>query len=135
MARFGIFGWGIVAPKSPNIDAFARNLEGGESWLTEFDGFGPSTFLVGDPEFDAQFMVKGDSPDQITHFLTGERRVALNALARVHPGGQGVEALREVARLVPLRVAEQAVNEQDLHLRHVTWREVLDGPRRYLPLQ
>ena len=52
MARFGIFGWGIVAPKSPNIDAFARNLETGESWLTAFKGFGPSTFLVGNPEFD-----------------------------------------------------------------------------------
>ena len=52
MARIGIFGWGIVAPKSPNIDAFATNLEDGDSWLTAFDGFGPSTFLVGQPEFD-----------------------------------------------------------------------------------
>ena len=52
MARFGVFGWGIVAPKSPNIDAFARNLAAGESCLTAFDLFGPSTFLVGEPEFD-----------------------------------------------------------------------------------
>ncbi len=52
MPRFGVFGWGVVAPKSPNIDAFARNLASGESWLTAFDGFGPSTFLVGKPEFD-----------------------------------------------------------------------------------
>ena len=52
MARFGVFGWGIVAPKSPNIDAFSRNLASGGSWLTAFDGFGPSTFLVGQPEFD-----------------------------------------------------------------------------------
>ena len=49
--RVGVFGWGIVAPKSPNIDAFARNLAKSESWLTPFEGFGPSNFLVGEPEF------------------------------------------------------------------------------------
>lgn len=52
MARIGVFGWGIVAPRSPDIDTFARNLEEGECWLEAFDGFGPSTFLVGDPQFD-----------------------------------------------------------------------------------
>lgn len=52
MKRVGIFGWGIVAPKSPNIGRFAANLASGESWLTPFEGFGPSTFLVGNPEFD-----------------------------------------------------------------------------------
>ena len=52
MRRVGVFGWGIVAPKSPNVDAFARNLERSESWLTPFNGFGPDTFLVGRPEFD-----------------------------------------------------------------------------------
>ena len=52
MRRVGIFGWGVVAPRSPDIDRFASNLEGAESWLTPFTGFGPSTFLVGDPEFD-----------------------------------------------------------------------------------
>jgi 3-oxoacyl-[acyl-carrier-protein] synthase II len=49
--RVGVFGWGIVAPKSPNIEAFARNLATSESWLTPFEGFGPSNFLVGQPEF------------------------------------------------------------------------------------
>jgi 3-oxoacyl-[acyl-carrier-protein] synthase II len=49
--RIGVFGWGIVAPKSPNMDAFARNLAKSESWLTPFEGFGPSNFLVGQPEF------------------------------------------------------------------------------------
>jgi len=52
MVRIGIFGWGIVAPKSPNIEAFAANLASGESWLTPFEGFGPSTFLVGQPDFN-----------------------------------------------------------------------------------
>ncbi len=51
MKRVGIFGWGVVAPRSPNIDAFSRNLEAGESWLEPFNGFGPDNFLVGVPEF------------------------------------------------------------------------------------
>ena len=49
--RVGIFGWGIVAPQAPNIDAFERKLALRGSWLTPFDGFGPSNFLVGMPEF------------------------------------------------------------------------------------
>jgi 3-oxoacyl-[acyl-carrier-protein] synthase II len=50
--RVGVFGWGIVAPRSPNVEAFARNLESAESWLTPFHGFGPDSFLVGKPEFE-----------------------------------------------------------------------------------
>jgi 3-oxoacyl-[acyl-carrier-protein] synthase II len=50
--RLGIFGWGLVGPKSPDIDAFARNLASAESWLAPFDGYGPSNFLVGTPAFD-----------------------------------------------------------------------------------
>lgn len=50
--RIGVFGWGIVAPKSPDIDTFARNLLKSESWLAAFEDFGPSNFLVGEPEFD-----------------------------------------------------------------------------------
>ena len=45
--RIGVFGWGIVAPKSPNIEAFERNLEEAGTWLEPFRGFGPSNFLVG----------------------------------------------------------------------------------------
>ncbi|MGZ4779814.1 MAG: beta-ketoacyl synthase N-terminal-like domain-containing protein [Thermoanaerobaculia bacterium] len=50
--RIGIFGWGVVAPKSPDIESFERNLQRAETWLSPFEGFGPSNFLVGDPEFD-----------------------------------------------------------------------------------
>ncbi len=50
--RIGIFGWGIVAPKSPNVDVFEKNLGRATSWLEPFDGFGPSNFLVGQPDFD-----------------------------------------------------------------------------------
>ncbi len=51
MRRVGIFGWGVVAPRSPDIDAFEQNLASAESWLTPFEGFGPNNFLVGTPTF------------------------------------------------------------------------------------
>lgn len=51
MRRVGIFGWGIVAPRSPNIARFAENLACSTSWLEPFNGFGPDNFLVGVPEF------------------------------------------------------------------------------------
>jgi 3-oxoacyl-[acyl-carrier-protein] synthase II len=51
LRRVGIFGWGIVAPRSPNIDAFEKNLHCTGSWLQPFNGFGPDNFLVGVPEF------------------------------------------------------------------------------------
>jgi 3-oxoacyl-[acyl-carrier-protein] synthase II len=49
--RIGVFGWGVVAPKSPNIEAFRENLAAGGNWLSPFNGFGPDNFLVGMPEF------------------------------------------------------------------------------------
>ncbi len=52
MRRVGIYGWGLVAPRSPDIDTFAANLDKAESWLEPFDGFGPNNFLVGKPTFD-----------------------------------------------------------------------------------
>lgn len=51
MRRVGVFGWGIVAPKARDVEAFARHLESAESWLEPFHGFGPDHFLVGRPEF------------------------------------------------------------------------------------
>ncbi len=52
MTRIGVFGWGVVAPLSKNIEVFEHHLESTESWLRPFDGFGPSNFLVGQPDFD-----------------------------------------------------------------------------------
>jgi 3-oxoacyl-[acyl-carrier-protein] synthase II len=49
--KVGVYGWGIVAPKSPNVEAFRQNLACAESWLTPFNGFGPDNFLVGVPDF------------------------------------------------------------------------------------
>ena len=50
--RIGIFGWGIVAPKSPEIATFEQNLERSDTWLSPFLGYGQSNFLVGYPEFE-----------------------------------------------------------------------------------
>lgn len=50
--RVGIFGWGLVAPKSPDIATFERNLEHADTWLSPFTGYGQSNFLVGYPDFD-----------------------------------------------------------------------------------
>ncbi len=50
--RIGIFGWGVVGPKSPNIEAFEQNLEEPIVMLSPFKGFGPNNFMVGQPEFD-----------------------------------------------------------------------------------
>ena len=50
--RIGIFGWGVVAPRSPNIEIFEENLKRATRWLEPFDGFGPSNFLVGRPDFE-----------------------------------------------------------------------------------
>lgn len=47
-----MFGWGVVAPKSPNVDAFEKNLEQAGTWLSPYTGYGQSNFLVGVPEFD-----------------------------------------------------------------------------------
>ena len=52
MRRIGVFGWGIVAPGSPNVDVFEQRLAEPGSWLTPFEGYGPSPFLVGNPSFD-----------------------------------------------------------------------------------
>ena len=52
MTRIGIFGWGVVAPKSPNVEVFEQNLAKAITWLEPLQGFGRSNFLVGHPEFD-----------------------------------------------------------------------------------
>jgi 3-oxoacyl-[acyl-carrier-protein] synthase II len=83
--RVGVFGWGIVAPRSPNVDAFAANLARSESWLSPFDGYGPCNFLVGNPEFrfddyrdwfdqrfpPARFPQLADKMDAVTQFALG----------------------------------------------------------------
>lgn len=52
MTRVAVFGWGLVAPGASNIDEFSTRLDEGGSWLEEFGGFGPDSFLVGKPKFN-----------------------------------------------------------------------------------
>lgn len=52
MKRIGVFGWGVVAPQSRNIEAFESHLESTDSWLEPYKGFAQSNFLVGIPDFD-----------------------------------------------------------------------------------
>lgn len=52
MTRIGVFGWGVVAPRSKDIATFEQHLQSKESWLSPYEGFGPSNFLVGQPDFD-----------------------------------------------------------------------------------
>ncbi len=121
--RIGVFGWGIVAPKSPTVDAFAQHLERAESWLEPFCGFGPDSFLVGRPEFDfgvyrpwiesrfppsrfPQLAEKADLPTQyaIGAFVQAlgqnpgleEELIALKAAAHIYVG-TGLGALQTVA--------------------------------------
>ena len=46
LPRIGIFGWGVVAPRSPDVETFERNLSSHESWMEPFNGFGPDNFLA-----------------------------------------------------------------------------------------
>jgi 3-oxoacyl-[acyl-carrier-protein] synthase II len=50
--RIGVFGWGLVAPGARDVDALAVSLARVEDRLTPFHGFGPSNFLVGEPDFE-----------------------------------------------------------------------------------
>ena len=69
--RIGVFGWGVVAPKSADIDAFARNLASSASWLAAFEGFGPNNFLAGTPDFQfARYKAWIDERFPPRHFQT-----------------------------------------------------------------
>lgn len=102
--RVGVFGWGVVAPKSPRVEDFRRNLESAESWLSPFNGFGPDNFLVGVPEFrfeDYQSWI--DSRFAPRHFRNLKEKMdyptlyALGAFVQALEQNAGMEqALREL---------------------------------------
>jgi len=52
LTQIGVYGWGVIAPRCPDIESFERNLASAESWLSPFNGFGPDNFLVGEPDLD-----------------------------------------------------------------------------------
>ena len=98
--RVGVFGWGIVAPKSPNVAAFRKNLTGSETWLSPFDGFGPNNFLVGNPEFDfSAYREWVDSRFPPRHFQNLKEKMdtpslfAIGAFIQALEQNSGMEAL------------------------------------------
>jgi 3-oxoacyl-(acyl-carrier-protein) synthase len=100
----GIFGWGVVAPRASDIDAFAGNLEKAESWLAPFDGFGPNNFLVGTPDLrfedyrpwiDARF-----PPNRYTQLVEKMDPTTLHAIAAfIQTLGQNPGMEEELQRL------------------------------------
>jgi 3-oxoacyl-[acyl-carrier-protein] synthase II len=104
MKRVGVFGWGIDAPKSRNVETFAENLANSESWLEPFNGFGPDCFLVGRPDFhfadyrawiDARFP-PGRYP-QLVEKMDLPTKFAIGAFIQALGQNPGIEA--ELARL------------------------------------
>src|SRR4051794_23061754 len=103
-SKIGVFGWGVVAPRCPNLDAFRRNLATAESWLTPFNGFGPDNFLVGTPEFsleDYQGWIAERSPprrfQQLKEKMDDPSLYAIGAFIQSLCQNPGIEA--ELQRL------------------------------------
>ncbi len=100
MTRIGVFGWGVVAPRSKDIEAFERHLESKESWLRPYDGFGPSNFLVGQPDFDfAEYKpwIEARFPpsrfSQITEKMDSPTLFAIAAFVQALGQNPGIEQL------------------------------------------
>lgn len=55
-------------------------------WHGVLKVFGAQDIEVGDPTFDATFVIKGKSTEAVRRFLTAGRMMSLNRLLAVHPG-------------------------------------------------
>jgi 3-oxoacyl-(acyl-carrier-protein) synthase len=87
----GIFGWGVVAPQSRNIEAFEKKLASAESWLSPFEGFGPNNFLVGDPDFDfTEYKPWIDARFPATRFAQLEKKMGMTTKMAI---GSFIQAL------------------------------------------
>ncbi|MGD8328332.1 MAG: beta-ketoacyl synthase N-terminal-like domain-containing protein [Acidobacteriota bacterium] len=136
MTRVGIFGWGIVAPKSPDIDSFAANLASGESWLTAFDGFGPSPFLVGKPEFDFRrykpWVDERFPPSkfpQLEQKMGGLTQYALGAFIQALEQNPGIE--RTLQELGPQTQVLIGTGVGDLPTQYAIANKLRDAQRRW----
>lgn len=150
MKRIGVYGWGIVAPKSPNIEVFADNLASSGSWLDAFDGFGPNTFLVGTPDFDfrdyREWIDARFPPSRYPQLTSKMDPFALYAIgAFIQSLGQnpGIEeVLRELGPKAHVYVgtglgAFGAISEATLALDRAQrrWDRFWSDPRRCEPLR
>jgi 3-oxoacyl-(acyl-carrier-protein) synthase len=106
--RVGVFGWGVVAPQAPNIEAFEKKLAEGGSWLEPFDvplGFGKNNFLVGTPAFSlADYKPWIDERFGPTRFgqvekLCGSAQYAIGAFIQSLAQNPGIEkVLKELGQ-------------------------------------
>jgi 3-oxoacyl-[acyl-carrier-protein] synthase II len=147
--RVGIYGWGIVAPRSADVAEFERNLEGGQAWLSPFEGFGPSNFLVGEPKFDFdvyrpwleerfppnRFRQLTDKMDTMTLYAIGSFIQALG----YNPGIE--QALREAGTQAHVYVGTglgnvPTISRQTLALHRAQrrWNRFWSQPERNAPL-
>jgi 3-oxoacyl-(acyl-carrier-protein) synthase len=99
VTRVEVFGWGVVAPGAPDIDAFARLLEDGHTALSRFDGFGPDNFRVGAPalcfEHYREWIEARFSParyDQLATRLGRPTQYAVAAFIQALAQNPGLEA-------------------------------------------
>jgi 3-oxoacyl-[acyl-carrier-protein] synthase II len=150
MRRKAILGWGVVAPKSANIDEFGVNLQNGESWLSPFHGFGRDSFLVGQPKFDfrdyqpwieqrfppSRFNQLRDKMDPTTLFAVG---AFIQALSQ-NPGiEQELQALRGEAHVYAATAigAFPTLHAASLqyHRAQRRWNRFWSDPVRNAPLR
>lgn len=134
--RVGVFGWGIIAPRSPNVAAFAKNLEGCESWLEAFNGFGPDTFLVGRPDhsfadykpwIDARF--KPNRFPQLDSKMGWPVKYAIGAFIQSLEQNPGIEeALQDLEERCHVYVG---TGVGDLHTQQEEALKLLHAERRW----
>ncbi|HEX8620028.1 MAG TPA: beta-ketoacyl synthase N-terminal-like domain-containing protein [Thermoanaerobaculia bacterium] len=149
-SRVGIFGWGVVAPKSPNIDVFEQNLERADSWLSPFTGYGQSNFLVGYPEFDfdayrpwfesrfapAKFAQLKDKMGPVVQFAIGAFIQSLGQNSGLEEYLQSLGTKCHVyvgTGLGDVTVTQQEALSYDRALRR--WNEFWAAPERCTPLR
>lgn len=61
-------------------------LSSGSGWQGLLKAFGAQDVEIGDPAFDARFVIKAGNPDRARRYFTPQRVAALNALLAHHPG-------------------------------------------------
>lgn len=96
--RIGIFGWGVNAPQSADVNAFEQNLQRSDTWMTPFKAYGPNNFLVGQPTYSEddikQWIEARFKPARYTQFAkhSGETsRYAASAFIQALQQNPGIE--------------------------------------------
>ncbi len=120
--RIGVFGWGLVAPRTKNIDTFRRNIRTGETWLEPMEGYGPSNFMVGNPDFDFEdYRGWFDTElgtgryQMIDKKMTGNVKYVLGSFIQAIGQNPGIlETLRELDEQVHLYIGTSLADQQML---------------------